>query len=84
MSTTTLHCTEITQSRSMHSTLNRIVAAVVRPVVQWLRKTRTEQTLSSLSDRELLDIGVDRSEITAVSERLAREQRERDIRKLGR
>lgn len=84
MSTMTLHHAQMTRSKTRHGRFNRLVAAVVKPVTQWLRQRRTERTLSGLSDRQLRDIGIDRSEITAVSGRLAREPHKRHIRDLRR
>ena len=82
MRTITEFPTQIAQSHSPHRTPSTIAAAVAKLVMRLLRQWKTEDALSNLSDRELQDIGVHRSDIATVSERAARQPHGRDIPKL--
>lgn len=59
----------------MTNTIISALGTLFAPVAKYLKATRTERALSSLSDEMLRDIGIERAQIASISRSAA----ERDI-----
>lgn len=57
----------------MANTIVSALGTVFAPVVKYFRITRTERTLSSLSDEMLRDIGIERAQIASISRSAAQQ-----------
>ena len=57
---------------------------ILERMQRWWRRRATTRALARLDDRGLRDIGISRSEIAPLAERLAREEHAREMHRLGR